>query len=257
MYSLERRHKIIEMVNKNGTVLVNELSMLFDVSEVTIRTDLRLLEKQGILVRFHGGATLHHYDHDDKNTNELKLEDRYQRFIDPKKRIALEAAKYVKSGDTVILDSGSTTMMLAEELVKIDNITIITNNLPAAFVLSDNSNIMLAVCGGTLRHKTRSLHGTLAEQSLIGISSNYLFVGADGIDAERGITTFNEGYAISQIMANAAQTVIAVLDSSKFGKRCFNVVLPIQQLNTIITDTGVDANYANDFIKKGISFITA
>ncbi|WP_392558432.1 DeoR/GlpR family DNA-binding transcription regulator [Orbus mooreae] len=256
MNSLERRHNIVEIINKTGTVLVNELSILFDVSEVTIRTDLRLLEKQGILVRFHGGATLHHYDYDDKNTNELKLEDRYQRFIDPKKRIALEAAKYVKPGDTIILDSGSTTMMLAEELVKVDNITIITNNLPAAFVLSDNSNIMLAVCGGTLRHKTRSLHGSLAEHSLVGISSNYLFVGADGIDAERGITTFNEGYAISQIMANAAQTVIALLDSSKFGKRGFNVVLPIEQLNTIITDVGVDAKDADTFIKKGISFIT-
>ncbi|RKS84791.1 DeoR family transcriptional regulator [Orbus hercynius] len=256
MNSLERRNKIIELAQKTGSVLVNDLSTSFDVSEVTIRTDLRLLEKQGLLLRFHGGATLHHYDHDEKNTNELKLEDRYQRFIDPKKRIALAAAKYVKPGDTIILDSGSTTMMLAEELVKVDNITIITNNLPAAFVLSDNSNIMLAVCGGTLRHKTRSLHGTIAEQSLIGISSNYLFVGADGIDAERGITTFNEGYAISQFMANAAQTVVALLDSSKFGKRGFNVVLPIEQLDTIITDTGVDAHDANDFISKGINFIT-
>lgn len=256
MNSLERRHKIIDLVNKKGTLLVNELSMLFDVSEVTIRSDLRLLEKQGVLIRFHGGAVLHHYIHNDKSKSELKLEDRYQLFIDPKKRIALEASKRIKSGDTIILDSGSTTMLLAEELVNIDNITVITNNLPAAFVLSDNNNIMLVVCGGTLRHKTRSLHGGFAEQSILGISSNYLFTGADGIDAEKGITTFNEGYAISQVMANAAKTVIALIDSSKFGKRGFNTVLPIEQLDMIITDTNVDSNDASHFINKGISFIT-
>lgn len=257
MHSLERRNKIIELLNITGTVLVNDLSSRFAVSEVTIRTDLRLLEEKGLLVRFHGGATIN-TPIIEKNFNELQLEDRYQRYADPKKRIALEALNFIQPGDTIILDSGSTTMLIAEELAKFENITVITNNLPAAFILSDNNNIMLFVCGGTLRHKTRSLHGQIAEQSLIGISADVLFVGADGIDLDRGITTFNEGYSISETMANAAKKVVAVLDSSKFGKSSFNIVLPINKIDTIITDSNVESSYQEQFKLKHpkIQFIT-
>lgn len=254
MNASERRQKIIEQLNRTGTILVNDLSEQFTVSEVTIRTDLRLLENKGLLSRFHGGATKNKVDGEAKLFRELQLEERYQRFIEPKKRIAQEAIKYVKEGDTIILDSGSTTMMIAEELVKLKNITIITNNLPAAFILSDNSDIMLFMCGGTLRHKTRSFHGQIAEQALIGVSADILFVGADGIDAQRGITTFNEGYSISEIMANAAKKVIAVLDSSKFGRNGFNIVLPLNLLDCIITDDGVDMCYQEEFANKNISF---
>lgn len=255
MHSLERRNKIMELLNSTGTVLVSTLSSQFSVSEVTIRTDLRLLEGKGLLTRFHGGATLaNHFK--TKSSNELQLEERYQCFADPKKRIALEAIKLIKQGDTIILDSGSTTMLIAEELVKINNITVITNNLPAAFVLSDNNSIVLFVCGGTLRHKTRSLHGKIAEQSLVGISADILFVGADGIDSKRGITTFNDGYSISEIMANAAKKVVAVLDSSKFGKNGFNIVLPLTKLNMIITDNDVEDEYKKEFMDKHIEFIT-
>ncbi len=255
MNASERRQQIVEILNTKGTVLVNDLSEQYNVSEVTIRTDLRLLEKQGVLIRFHGGATKIIENDDAKSCKELQLEERYQRFIEAKKRIAIEAVKYVKEGDTVILDSGSTTMLIAEELVKFKHITVITNSLTSAFILSDNRDIMLFMCGGTLRQKTRSFHGKIAEQSLEGISADVLFVGADGIDAQRGITTFNEGYTISSVMANAAKNVIAVLDSSKFGRNGFNVVLPLNQLDTIITDTDVDINYRQQFEQKGIDFI--
>lgn len=255
MNSIERRNHIIELINGAGNVLVSELAMRFSVSEVTIRTDLRLLEKRGILLRFHGGATLSHPDVDGKLFKELQLEERYQCFIDPKKRIALAAMRFVNEGDTIILDSGSTTMMIAEELIKLTNITVITNNLPAAFMLSDNNDIILFVCGGTLRHKTRSLHGQIAEQSLLGVMADVMFVGADGIDAKRGITTFNEGYAISEVMAKSAKNVIAVLDSSKFGRSGLNIVLPLAKLNTIITDTDVNPTYQHEFETKNIKFI--
>lgn len=120
-------------------------------------------------------------------------------------------------------------MLLAEELVKSGDITVITNNLPAAFVLSENPDITLVVCGGTLRHKTRSLHGNITEYALQGIVANLMFVGADGLDAATGITTFNEGYSISGIMAAAAQRVVVVTDSTKFGRRGYNLVLPMEK----------------------------
>lgn len=252
----ERRQQIVELLNTKGTVLVSDLSQQYDVSEVTIRTDLRLLEKQGVLTRFYGGANKIMNKGDLKSFKELQLEERHQRFIEAKKRIAIAAVKHVKEGDTIILDSGSTTMLIAEELVKLKHITVITNSLTSAFILSDNSDIMLFMCGGTLRHKTRSFHGKIAEQSLDGISADILFVGADGIDAIRGITTFNEGYTISSVMANAASKVIVVLDSSKFGRNGINVVLPLNKLNTIITDNDVNGDYKQQFEDKGIDFIT-
>ena len=130
-------------------------------------------------------------------------------------------------------------MLIAEALAKKSNITVITNSLPAAFTLSDNKDITLVVCGGTVRHKTHSMHGTIAERSLQGISADLMFVGADGIDTTNGITTFNEGYSISGVMAAAAHKVVAVLDASKFNRRGFNQVLPMDKIDCVITDEGI------------------
>lgn len=129
-------------------------------------------------------------------------------------------------------------MLIAEGLMTAKNITVITNSLPAAFALSENKDITLVVCGGTVRHKTRSMHGSIAERSLQDINADLMFVGADGIDAVNGITTFNEGYSISGAMVTAANKVIAVLDSSKFNRRV-NQVLPIEKIDIIITDDAV------------------
>ncbi|HDR2755630.1 TPA: DeoR/GlpR transcriptional regulator [Enterobacter asburiae] len=239
MNSFERRNKIVDLVNAQGSVMVLDLSSLFGISEVTIRTDLRLLEEKGLVTRFHGGAARPGSNLAESENQEVILEDRYQLASDPKKRIALAAAAMIEEGMTVILDSGSTTMLIAEALTKKANITVITNSLPAAFALSENKDITLVVCGGTVRHKTHSMHGTIAERSLAGISADLMFVGADGIDGTNGITTFNEGYAISSVMAAAAHKVIAVLDASKFNRRGFNQVLPMAKIDCVITDEGI------------------
>lgn len=130
MNAFDRRNLIIDLLKENGSVLVSDLAKRFNVSEVSIRTDLRLLEAQNLLTRFHGGAGLLQ-----SQDNETFLDDRYLLSPDPKIRIAKAAAGLIKEGDTIILDSGSTTMMIANELLKIKNITVITNNLPAAFVV--------------------------------------------------------------------------------------------------------------------------
>ena len=228
MNSFERRNKIVEMVNAQGSVLVLDLSNLFGISEVTIRADLRLLEEKGLLTRFHGGAARPGSNLTEGDNLEVVLEDRYQLASDPKKRIAQAAVAMISEGMTVILDSGSTTLLIAEALVRMTNITVITNSLPAAFTLSENKDITLVVCGGTVRHKTHSMHGTIAERSLQGIS---------------GITTFNEGYSISGVMAAAAHKVVAVLDASKFNRRGFNQVLPMEKINCVITDSGINDEY--------------
>ena len=158
----------------------------------------------------------------------------------------------ISEGMTVILDSGSTTLLIAEALVRMTNITVITNSLPAAFTLSENKDITLVVCGGTVRHKTHSMHGTIAERSLQGISADLMFVGADGIDTTNGITTFNEGYSISGVMAAAAHKVIAVLDASKFNRRGFNQVLPMDKINCVITDSEINEEHRKTLKSTGI-----
>jgi DeoR family galactitol utilization operon repressor len=239
MNSFERRNKIVDLVNAQGSVLVIDLSNTFGISEVTIRADLRLLEEKGLVTRFHGGAAKPGTHMMESDNQEVTLEDRYKLASDPKKRIAQAATGMIAEGMTVILDSGSTTMLIAEALAKKSNITVITNSLPAAFTLSDNKDITLVVCGGTVRHKTHSMHGTIAERSLQGISADLMFVGADGIDTTNGITTFNEGYSISGVMAAAAHKVVAVLDASKFNRRGFNQVLPMDKIDCVITDEGI------------------
>ncbi|STW71781.1 Galactitol utilization operon repressor [Klebsiella michiganensis] len=151
MNSFERRNKIVEMVNTQGSVLVLDLSNLFGISEVTIRADLRLLEEKGLLTRFHGGAARPGSNLTEGDNLEVVLEDRYQLASDPKKRIAQAAAAMISEGMTVILDSGSTTLLIAEALVRMTNITVITNSLPAAFTLSENKDI---TPGGLRRHRT-------------------------------------------------------------------------------------------------------
>lgn len=258
MNANERRQRILEQLNEKGTVQVTELAEQFQISEVTIRTDLRILEEQGFLIRFHGGANLTSmlsFRPEGKQDSETVLEDRYSLAQSPKSRIAKEASTLVSPGSSVILDSGSTTLLIAEELVKIGNITVITNSLPAADVLSANKDITLVLCGGTLRHKTRSLHGAIAEAALTGVTADFLFVGADGIDPNNGITTFNEGYAISAVMAKAAKKVIAVVDSSKYGRSGFNQVLAIGQIDCLITDDGLDDNARDALQKAGLNVI--
>jgi DeoR family galactitol utilization operon repressor len=256
MNSFERRNKIVDLINSQGSVLVLDLSHTFGISEVTIRADLRLLEEKGLVTRFHGGAAKLGSNLAESDNQEVMLEDRYKLASDPKKRIAQAAARMINEGMTVILDSGSTTLLIAEELVKKTNITVITNSLPAAYTLADNKDITLVVCGGTVRHKTHSMHGTIAEQSLQGISADLMFVGADGIDTTNGITTFNEGYSISGVMASAAHKVIAVLDATKFNRRGFNQVLPMNNINCVITDDSINKQDKTALEKAGVELHT-
>ena len=259
MNTFERRNRIVEMVNSTGSKLVSDISADLGVSEVTVRADLRLLEERALLTRFHGGAARIEGSAVDPvyANDEISLNDRYQLAADPKRRIAIAAASLVKEGDTIILDSGSTTKLLAEELAGMRNIAVITNNLPAAMILTENKDITLVVCGGTVRHKTTSLHGSIAEYALRDVSANLMFVGADGLDAESGITTFNEGFAISATMAAASTRVVVVTDSSKFGRKGFNQVLSLDQIDTVITDQEAPDEALAGLRKRGKHVIVA
>ncbi len=259
MNVLERQESILELLETNGRVEVKDLVELFDTSEVTIRGDLRKLEKYKKLKRFHGGA--HSLETlplvIQKSEREITLESRYDINFHCKKNIAIKAATFAETGDSIIIDSGSTTHMVAEKLAETGEIIAITNNLAAADALADAPGTTLVICGGTYRSKTKSLHGSKTEQCLEGVSADMLFIGADGIDPDKGITTFNEGYTISSVMAACAHKIIAVVDSSKMGRVGFNHVLDIELIDVLVTDQNISKEYIKKFRSKGIEVVLA
>ncbi|XNM60496.1 DeoR/GlpR family DNA-binding transcription regulator [Escherichia coli] len=255
MNSFERRNKIIQLVNEQGTVLVQDLAGVFAASEAIIRADLRFLEQKGVVTRFHGGAAKIMSGNSETETQEVGFKERFQLASAPKNRIAQAAVKMIDEGMTVILDSGSTTMLIAEGLMTAKNITVITNSLPAAFALSENKDITLVVCGGTVRHKTRSMHGSIAERSLQDINADLMFVGADGL---MRLMVLRPLMKVIQWRrdGHSREKVIAVLDSSKFNRRGFNQVLPIEKIDIIITDDAVSEVDKMALQKTAVKLIT-
>lgn len=225
------RHKrIIEEINKFNFCEIADMAKELNVSESSIRNDLNILEKKGLLIRNHGGATKK------EDANIVNLTNSSYSNEENKERIVKEAVKLIKQGDTIILNSGSTATLLAKEISLINDIKVVTNNLIAAYIISKNSKITLMVTGGTVKHNSFSMHGEAAESSLSGIKGDILFMGADAIDSEFGITTFKNDNAISKVMSTVAKKIVCIIDSSKFGKVEANKVLDINHIDYLISD---------------------
>ena len=253
-----RRKKIIDLLSAHGSIEVKNHAQELNTSLVTVRSDLSNLEKEGKLQRFFGGAKLPsstgEVQHQSRN-QEIEVNMRHQMNDIAKERIAKRAASLVKEYSSIIIDSGSTTHKLSLELAKKGNLTVITNNLTAASSLIDISTVTLVICGGVYRTVSQSIHGQKAEQFFDGIYADIAFIGADGLDPSKGITTFNEGYNITQKMVECAKSIVVLADSSKLSRSGFNQVLPTEKLQTLIIDSGVSDDVVEEFEAKGIEVI--
>lgn len=240
----ERRLKIWEMVQEQGSVYVNNLSELFSVSKVTIRGDLEHLEEQGLAKRFRGGIT--------KNTlssvNDVKKDNDREKV---KKEIARKAISYINDYDNIILGSGTTNESLAQEIASsnLKGLTIITNNLMAINHLCRNKNISLIVLGGRYTHGNGSTYGKEAEKSIEGMKVDVMFTGADGLD-ETGVTSMHEGFSLSATLSKYTSKVIVLTESFKIGKRKQNKVLPLESINVIITESFNKEKVPNELSEK-------
>ncbi|MFC0180215.1 DeoR/GlpR family DNA-binding transcription regulator [Thorsellia kenyensis] len=257
MNHIQRRKFILEKLMQEHSVEVKDLASLTHTSEVTIRSDLKLLESQGKLVRFFGGAhKLEHNTVEDLTVaitdNEQSLNSRYSINKDAKLRIAEYAASLVAFGSTIILDCGSTTHLIAEELSKRGGITVITNNLQAAVSLSKAPDTNLILTGGLYRAKTSSFHGKIAEESIKHITADIMFIGADSFDPKYGVTTFNEGFNVSRVMMKNTKKVIVVADSTKFSRTAYNQVISPEEIDLLITDTDTSASIARELSKAKV-----
>ncbi|MBY6275638.1 DeoR/GlpR family DNA-binding transcription regulator [Symbiobacterium thermophilum] len=253
MFPEERKRRIIERVRSGAAVTVQDLAQVFGVSESTIRRDLRELEREGLLERTHGGAVPA-----DPTLTEPSYAEKSDQNRAEKMAIARVAAGMVHDGASIILDAGTTTLEIARLLKDRRNLTVVTNAYPIAAELADAPGVEVIVTGGTVRGKTLALVGPLAEQVLEQVNADLVFLGTNGIDIERGLTTPTPAEAsVKRRMIAAARKVVVVADSSKAWRVAFAAVAPVSSMHMLISDRGLDPRLAHELLARGIQVLTA
>lgn len=249
--SRERRDKILELLIENNHVRVSTLCKLFNVSRETIRHDLLRLQEEGLIIKEHGSATLNR-----ESILDIDFAKRARDHAVQKRRIGAEAAKLISEGETVIIDSGSTTPHIARNIRNIKNLTVITPSLKVTSELGGKEGITVIMPGGIFNPIGYSLYGPQTEEFFSKINANKFFLAIHGVDVDKGLTEINIQIAhLKQIMLNSAKEIILVADSSKFGKIEYAAVAPIDKVNTIITDRDLDEKIAEEIQKLGINLI--
>ncbi len=249
MFPEERRREIVAGLKRNGRCLVTELARRLEVSEVTIRQDLDFLEKEGLLRRTHGGAIL---------SAKIGLERPFQveetSHKEEKERIAAAAVELVSSGDTLILDVGTTVTAAARQLVEQKKKpTVFTNGLNIAAILEADPDITTIVTGGTLRPKQHSLVNPFAGFILPRIHADIAFIGVNGVEAEHGVTNVNVAEAeMKALFVRAARRRVVLADSSKIGQVALAKFADLQQIDLLITDDGAGAQELAAIRDKGL-----
>lgn len=249
----ERRRRIIDRIGENGRATVGDLAKHFNVSAVTIRGDLEALARIGAITRSHGGALPAAIARAD-----TPLTIKETRHLAEKRRIGAAAANLVHDGETIILDSGSTTVEIARCIRQRQwqSLTVITNALNIAMELTGLVGVRVMMLGGLLRPTSYSLTGPQAEQTLSKLSANRLFLGVDGLDPQVGVTTPDpEEATLNALMVRVSRETVAVVDASKLGQRSLSVIVPVEQLHTVITDRGAPHAELDSLRERGVQVI--
>jgi DeoR family transcriptional regulator of aga operon len=244
----ERRQHLLARIQGEGRALVGELSEQLGISRITIRKDLEYLQAKGLIQRTHGGALAVQSGalFDPSLLEKEKLHHR------EKQRIAAAAVKLVSEGQCVILDSGTTTTAIARGLRQFRRLTVITNAVNIAAELT-NTDFDVILTGGTLRKNSFSLVGPLAEDVLRDMHADIFFLGVDGFDVQSGVTTPNVLESrVNRAMARAAKTVVAVCDSTKFGRHSLALIVPPNEIDLVITDTKLGEEYLEALRNAGL-----
>jgi DeoR/GlpR family transcriptional regulator of sugar metabolism len=249
----ERQKQILELIEKRNSISVVELCKLLEVSDMTVRRDLRILHNRGLLERVHGGALSRR-----GRSFEPPYHSRATNQVLQKEIIGLSAATLVHEGDSLALDVGTTTLELAKSLVNTPNLTILTASLPIAMVLSEVPNIRLILTGGIVRNQELSMIGHIAEQTYKEFHVDKAFIGVGGLDSEAGLTDFNlEDTLVKKAMIANAGQVIVVADSSKLGETCLASIGPLSVVDTLVTDANAPEEILDSLRSSDIEVIIA
>ncbi len=249
---VERRKRILDMLKRDRSVRVVELSELFDVSEVTIRRDLELMEEEGLLSRSYGGAVIGHHLQSEQLYVQKSTSFQYE-----KERIGALAATLVEPGETVFVGSGTTTLQMFRHLQEM-KLQIVT---PNAGVITENDlpDLDFTLIGGNYRRLSNSFVGMTAMTMLQQFHASKCFIGADGFTIKHGITSasIDEAVFVRTMAEQTRGKVILLADHSKFGTVASAFTVPASMLDIIITDPGIDEGYVKDLENMGVEVLIA
>jgi DeoR family fructose operon transcriptional repressor len=243
-----RRGRILELLTQKGKVRVIELSKLFGISEVTIRSDLSELEEAGLLERVHGGAVSTY-----KAYYNMSFYDRMKTNEPEKREIAAACASMISDGDTLMINSGTTTLFTVQELKNVKNLTIVTNSVSIAqeAVNYDKANVILL--GGNFNSQYQFTYGDDTVNQLKKYKADKLILSADGVSAQEGVTTYHhlESEVNRQMILRAKKTIV-VADYTKIGRESFTYIDSINNVDYVITNRNANANELEIIKENGV-----
>ncbi|MDF2645647.1 MULTISPECIES: DeoR/GlpR family DNA-binding transcription regulator [unclassified Paenibacillus] len=251
MLAAERKIRIVEFVRQHRVASVAALALEFDVHEATIRRDLAEAEQEGLLKRTHGGVIVEQLTHNEPSFNE-----RSNVQLEQKIRIGKMAASMVEDGDHIIIDSGTTTLHIAKQLIHRSNITVVTNDINIAAELRDAPGVKITVTGGDLYPSSFMLNGMFTDQVLRSLHVSKAFIGTPAIHPKHGLMHPEAQLVLAkQGMINAAQEVIVVADDTKIGKLSLHTVAPNSAIHSLITGKEVTEYDRKQFQDSGVNVI--
>jgi len=251
MMAEERRTQILQTVRSAGRVKVNELASRFSTSAVTIRNDLNELHQRGLVLRSHGGAVL-----PDTILRESPVHERLKTHSGEKQRIGAMAATLINDGETIILDSGTTTLEIARQIKKKQGLQIITNGVNIAAELLDARGAEVFIVGGTVRGESASISGHFTEEMFDQFSADKLFLSGAGCDLDFGVSGANlEETMVNRAMLRISREIILVADASKFSKRSMTRIALFSEIDIVISDTSLDQEIQEKLRSLGCNLI--
>jgi len=253
MMAEERRTQILQIIHKAGRGKVNELASQFNTSAVTIRHDLNDLAQRGLVQRSHGGAML-----PDAIMRESPVQERLKVHAEEKRRIGAVAATMIHDNETIILDSGTTTLEIARQIKGKKGLHIITNGINIAAELLDARDCEVFIVGGTVRGESASINGRFAEEMFDQFSADKLFLSGAGCDLDFGVSGANlEETMVNRAMLRISREIILVADASKFSRRSMSRIAPFSEIDTVISDKSLSGDIQTKLRSSGCNLILA
>ncbi len=256
MINVERRKRILEILEKESRVSTTDLQECLGVTGATIRSDLRDLEREGAIVRYHGGARISDSVKQSSNPENYML--RSVMSVAEKTAIGREAGKFVHEGETIFIDASSTTFHMIPYISNLDNITIVTNGIHTAMEIQRYSNFRTVLVGGVLRPHSGAIEGLLCEEMLRRISGDSYFVSGNGFSLTSGLTGHNfYELELKKRFAEKCKRCIALVDSSKLNQDSTSSFIPAEKIDVLITDSGISDELAQEIRDFGIELVIA
>lgn len=253
MLAVERRSSIEQIINENGSVLVTDLARQFDVTAETIRNDLLKLEKQGVLIRTYGGATLV-----ENNSTDMTITERDTVNYEEKQRIGKRAAQMIRNGETIFLDASTSAWHLARNIKDKSGITVITSASKIVSELAECDGIRVICTGGELTPRNMSYIGRIAENTIReNYFANKCFFSCKGVSLLHGLADSSEGEAeVKKTMIKNSESVIFLCDHNKLGRLGVPTIAGLDSVDCFITDVKLSEEWNEELERYDVSLIT-